>query len=189
MLNREEFIKANYQAALIATKGTGIFPETLLAMAIVESQGKAPDGNWYPGLGLTAKKANNFFGIKNSSTWKGKTIQLPTPGDADKISTFRVYDNFEASLKDFIRFLQINPRYTRAGVFLANDYVSQIISIAKAGYSESPTYKTIITQVANKVKNLMNDYIEPIKNNNKILPLLVAGLIVTGYIVVKKMQG
>ena len=45
MLNREEFIKANYQAALNATKGTGIYPETLLAMAVVESQGKAQDGN------------------------------------------------------------------------------------------------------------------------------------------------
>jgi len=188
MLNREEFIKANYQAALNATKGTGIYPETLLAMAVVESQGKAQDGNWYPGLGLTAKKANNYFGIKNSSTWKGQTIQLPTPGDADKISTFRVYASFEDSLKDFIRFLQVNPRYTTAGVFRAGDYVTQIVAIAKAGYSESPTYKTIITQVANKVKNLMADYIEPIKNNNKILPLLVTGLILTGYFIVKKMQ-
>jgi hypothetical protein len=62
------------------------------------------------------------------------------------------------------------------------------VAIAKAGYSESPSYKTIITQVANKVKNLMADYIEPIKNNGKILPLLVTGLIITGYFIVKKMQ-
>lgn len=188
MLNREEFIKANYQAALNAIKGTGIYPETLLAMAVVESQGKAQDGNWYPGLGLVARKANNFFGIKTSPTWKGKTVALPTPGDADKISTFRVYDSFEDSLKDFIKFLQVNPRYTKAGVFKAEDYVSQILAIARAGYSESPTYKTIITQVANKVKTLMANYIEPIKNNGKILPLLVTGLIITGYFIVKKMQ-
>jgi flagellum-specific peptidoglycan hydrolase FlgJ len=188
MLTREDFIKLNYQGALNATKGTGIFPETLLAMAIVESQGKAQDGNWYPGLGLVAKKANNFFGIKNSPTWKGRTIQLPTPGDADKVSTFRVYDSFEDSLKDFIKFLQINPRYTKAGVFLANDYVSQIVAIAKAGYSESSSYQSVITSVANKVKKLMADYIEPIKNNGKILPLLVTGIIITGYFIVKRMQ-
>jgi flagellum-specific peptidoglycan hydrolase FlgJ len=188
MLNREEFIKANYKAATNATQGTGIFPETLLAMAIVESQGKAQDGNWYPGNGLVARKANNYFGIKTSPAWKGKTVALPTPGDADKISTFRVYNSFEDSLKDFIKFLQVNPRYTNAGVFKANDYVSQIVAIAKAGYAENPDYKTIITQVANKVKNLMSDYVEPIKNNNKILPLLVTGLIITGYFIVKKMQ-
>jgi flagellum-specific peptidoglycan hydrolase FlgJ len=188
MLNREDFIKLNYQAALNATAGTGIFPETLLAMAVVESQGKAQDGNWYPGLGLVARKANNFFGIKTSPTWKGKTVALPTPGDADKISTFRVYDSFEDSLKDFIKFLQINPRYTKAGVFKASDYVTQIVSIAKAGYSESPAYKTVITSVANKIADLMKNYIEPIKNNSKILPLLVTGLIITGYLIVKKMQ-
>ena len=72
MLNREDFIKLNYQAALNATAGTGIFPETLLAMAVVESQGKAQDGNWYPGLGLVARKANNFFGIKKESEDKKK---------------------------------------------------------------------------------------------------------------------
>lgn len=188
MLNREDFIKLNYQAALNATAGTGIFPETLLAMAVVESQGKAHDGNWYPGLGLVARKANNYFGIKTSPTWKGKTVALPTPGDADKISTFRVYDSFEDSLKDFIKFLQINPRYTKAGVFKASDYVTQIVSIAKAGYSESPAYKTVITSVANKISKLMENYIEPIKNNSKILPLLVTGLIITGYFIVKKMQ-
>ena len=188
MLNREDFIKLNYQAALNATAGTGIFPETLLAMAVVESQGKAQDGNWYPGLGLVARKANNYFGIKTSPTWKGKTVALPTPGDADKISTFRVYDSCEDSLKDFIKFLQINPRYTKAGVFKASDYVTQIVSIAKAGYSESPAYKTVITSVANKISKLMENYIEPIKNNSKILPLLVTGLIITGYFIVKKMQ-
>jgi flagellum-specific peptidoglycan hydrolase FlgJ len=81
MLTREQFIKTNYQKALNVTKGTGIFPETLLAMAVVESQGKGPDGNWYPGQGLVAKEANNYFGIKASAAWTGKTVALPTPGD------------------------------------------------------------------------------------------------------------
>lgn len=188
MLNREEFIKANYPGAIAATKDTGIFPETLLAMAIVESQGKGPDGNYYPGLGLTARKANNYFGIKTSPAWKGPTVALPTPGDADKISTFRVYKNFEESLKDFVNFLKVNPRYTKAGVFQADDYVSQIVSIAKAGYSESPTYSNIITQVANKVKSLMKDYIEPLQASSKFIPLLVVGLILTGLFISKKLQ-
>jgi flagellum-specific peptidoglycan hydrolase FlgJ len=188
MLTREQFIKANYQQALDATKGSKIFPETLLAMAIVESQGRGQDGNWYPGLGLVAREANNYFGIKASAAWKGKTIPLPTPGDADKVSLFRVYNSFEDSLKDFVNFLKSNPRYTRAGVFQSPDYPTQIINIARAGYAENPNYSTLITSVANKVKKLMADYIEPIKSNGKILPLLVTGLIITGYFIVKKMQ-
>lgn len=188
MLTREEFIKQNWQAALNATKGTNIFPETLMAMAIVESQGKAADGNFYPGLGLTVKKANNYFGIKASPAWKGRTVALPTPGDADKISTFRVYTDFQESLEDFVKFLQVNQRYTKAGVFLAPDYVSQILAIAKAGYSESPNYSNVITSVANKVQQLMKDYIQPIKDNAKFLPLLVTGLIIAGYFISKKLQ-
>jgi flagellar protein FlgJ len=188
MLTREQFIKANYQQALNATRGTGIFPETLLAMAVVESQGKAADGNWYPGLGLVARKANNFFGIKASANWKGETISLPTPGDADKISVFRMYDSFEDSLKDFVNFLKVNPRYTKAGVFNSQDYPTQIVNIARAGYAENPNYSNIITSVANRVNKLMKDYIEPIQKNNKILPLLAAALIITGYFIVKKIQ-
>lgn len=77
MLTREQFIKANYQQALNATRGTGIFPETLLAMAVVESQGKAADGNWYPGLGLVARKANNFLELKQVQTGKEKLFHFP----------------------------------------------------------------------------------------------------------------
>jgi len=188
MLNRQEFIKANYQGAINATRGTGIFPETLMAMAIVESQGKGPDGNYYPGQGATARLANNYFGIKNSSAWKGRTIVLDTPNDRDKKSTFRAYDSFEDSVKDFVKFLQENSRYTTAGVFKAANYVEQIIAIARAGYAESPTYATVITSVANSVKKLMENYVEPIKKNNQILPLLIVGFILSSYFIIKKLQ-
>jgi flagellum-specific peptidoglycan hydrolase FlgJ len=188
LLTREEWVKANWPAAVNATSGTGIFPETMMAMAVVESQGKV-NGNWYPGQGLVAKKANNYFGIKASSAWKGATVALPTPGDADKISTFRVYPNFQASVADFIKFLQVNPRYTTAGVFQADNYVDQIIAIARAGYAENPNYTKIITSVADKIKTLVKDVIVNTTNNNKnFLPLLVAALIITGLFISKKIQ-
>jgi dihydroxy-acid dehydratase len=40
----------------------------------------------------------------------------------------------------------------KAGVFAAPDYVSQIMAIAKAGYSESSTYAAVVTSIANKVR-------------------------------------
>jgi flagellum-specific peptidoglycan hydrolase FlgJ len=185
MLTRKEWIDKNAAFAIEAVKGSGIFPETLLAMAIVESQGKV-GGNWYPGAGLVAKKANNFFGIKKGVGWKGPTILLPTPGDADKISEFRVYSDFEASAKDFVNFLKVNPRYKRAGVFNAKDYVEQIISIARAGYAESPSYTAVVTAVAKRVKAQIANFIEPIVKNRKIAPLIIAGFIITLYLLRNK---
>ena len=188
LLNRENWVKKYWLDAIAATAGTGIFPETMLAMAVVESQGRADDGNYYPGLGLTARKANNYFGIKASSAWKGQTIDLPTPGDADKISKFRVYASLKDSIKDFVKFLQENPRYTKAGVFAAPDYVSQIMAIAKAGYSESGTYAAVVTSIANKVKNYVKDIIVPIAQNGKYIPILVAALIITGLLISKNLR-
>jgi len=188
LLNRENWIKKYWIDAVNATAGTNIFPETMLAMAVVESQGKASDGNYYPGLGLVAKTANNYFGIKASSAWKGKTINLPTPGDADKVSKFRVYGSLKESIADFVKFLQENPRYKKAGVFSSPDYVTQILSIARAGYAENPNYSTIVTTIANKVKNYVKDIIVPIQQNSKYLPLLVAALIITGLFISKSFK-
>lgn len=185
ILTRENWIKKYWIDAVNATSGTNIFPETMLAMAVVESQGKGTDGNYYPGLGLVARKANNYFGIKASSAWKGKTIDLPTPGDADKISKFRVYPSLKDSIADFVKFLQDNPRYKKAGVFTSPDYVSQILSIARAGYAENPNYSSIVTSIANKVKNYVKDIVLPLQQNAKYLPLLVAALIITGLFISK----
>lgn len=188
MLTREEWIKSNWPAAVAATQGTGIFPETMMAMAVVESQGKV-NGNWFPGQGLVAKRANNYFGIKASSAWKGPTVALPTPGDADKTSTFRVYPNFQASVADFIKFLQSNPRYKNAGVFKANSYVEQIVAIARAGYAENPNYSAVITSVANKVKDYVKNIVLPATQDaKKFLPILIAGLIIAGLFISKKLQ-
>lgn len=185
MLTRKKWIEENVQFAREVTKGTKIFPETLMAIAIVESQYPV-NGVYYTGASPLAKKGNNYFGIKKGVGWSGPTITLPTPNDADKISVFRKYPNFKESAKDFISFLQKNPRYTRSGVFNANDYVEQIIAIAKAGYAESPTYTDIITKVATSVKKQIDKIVTPIVKNSVIVPIMVAGLILTMYIIKQK---
>ena len=186
-LTRKDWTIKNAPIAYEVAKGTGIFPETLLAMAIVESQGNYK-GVFYPGAGLVARKANNYFGIKKGVNWSGNTIALPTPGDADKTSIFRVYNNFEESAKDYIKFLQKNQRYTKAGVFQAPNYQEQIIAIARAGYAEAPNYATIITSVANSVKKNIASIIEPIQKNKTTVGLLVASNIITFYVLKNKFQ-
>lgn len=174
MFTRKQFVEKYYSVAKNVTKNTGIFPETLIAMAIVESQGKV-NNVWYVGAGLVAVKGNNYFGIKDSSTWKGETIKLPTPGDADKISTFRKYDSIEDSFKDFVKFLKINPRYKKNNVFASNDYAEQIINIARAGYAENMQYAVVIKSVADSVaKAIKNQIIKPLQNNKGIAGTLLA---------------
>jgi flagellar protein FlgJ len=190
LLNRKDWIRKYYPIAAKVTAGTGIFPETMLAMAVVESQGKGADGNWYPGLGLVARTANNYFGIKASSAWKGATIDLPTPGDADKISKFRKYNNVGESIADFINFLKVNPRYKKAGVFSADSYPEQIIAIARAGYAENPNYSSLITSVANKVKEYTADLRDTIeRNSGTLLPILIAGFLIGAFFLHKKLIG
>lgn len=174
MFTRKQFIDKYSTVASNVTKNTGIFPETLLAMAIVESQGKV-NNVYLVGAGLIAVKANNYFGIKDSTSWTGQTIQLPTPGDAQKISTFRKYNTIEESFKDFVKFLKTNPRYKNAGVFDSNDYAEQIINIARAGYAENKNYAVVITSVANSVaKAIKNQIIKPLQNNKTIVGGLIA---------------
>ena len=101
MLTRTQFINTYAGAAQRVYEKYGIFPQTVLTLAIVESQGKGPDGKYYPGLNASSRRANNYFGIKKGVNWTGQTINLPTPGDADKISTFRKYASIEDSFEDF----------------------------------------------------------------------------------------
>lgn len=154
-LTRNEFVGKHLNTVLNLTKNSGIFPETVFTIAIVESQDEDEKGNYFPGLGDLAQTANNYFGIKADASWRGKTITLNTPGDSKKVSKFRAYNSFSESAKDFIKFLQVNPRYKAAGVFNAKNHVEQLVSIAKAGYAENPSYSNLLLSVASKFKQLI----------------------------------
>lgn len=178
MLTRNEFINKYASAAQNVYKKYNVFPETVLTLAIVESQGKAADGKYYPGLNASAKKANNYFGIK-AANWNGQTIKLSTPGDADKISVFRKYASIEDSFNDFGKFLNENPRYKKAGVFEAPDFITQMQLIAKAGYAENPNYATLLTNVSKTVNDQIKNIKEITKNPNNLLIIFgLAGLII-----------
>ena len=109
-LSRIDFISKYYAFVKSITKATGIFPQTLFAQAILESQGKV--GNAYMVAGSTlAKDFNNLFGIKADRSWKGKKVNLKTRevyggNDVYITDAFRVYDSPEESMKDYILFLQ-----------------------------------------------------------------------------------
>ena len=140
-MTRQEFV-AKYGAYVKSvTSGTGIFPETLFAQAIIESSKGSNVG-----ASELAKKYNNYFGIKADKSWTGKSVNMKTgefTGTANATTikdNFRVYDSPQDSIADYVRFLKKNPRYANAGVFNASSPQEQAILLQKAGYATGAGY-------------------------------------------------
>lgn len=134
------FVQKYANDVIKAVAGTGLYPSLTMAQMIIESSGNDENGKFGIGKGLATRKANNYFGIKADSSWKGPSVTLSTPRDGKPVSKFRVYGSALSSIKDHTRFLLQNSRYKSAGVFSAKTPQQQAQALQKAGYSESPTY-------------------------------------------------
>ncbi len=142
------FISKNANDVIKSIQGTGFFPSLKMAQMIIESSGKDQNGKFGIGKGLAVRKANNFFGIKADTRWKGQKVALSTPKDGKPVSLFRVYPTALDSLKDHTQFLLNNSRYKKHGVFTAKTPQEQAQALQQSGYSESPTYgKTLIALI------------------------------------------
>lgn len=173
-MTREEFFKYWGPIVQKINAGTGLFPSVTLAQMLIESANKKGE----PGKGITAVKANNYFGIKADKSWKGPVMEFSTPGDAVKISKFRVYSNPIDSIKDRVNFLTKMPRYTKAGVFKVDNPKDQALALAKAGYSEKPeTYGQTIAKIIDAYKLEQYDT-PPKKKTLKTIGVIFAGLLI-----------
>lgn len=167
----QEFTNKYYKEAQSAAANSGVFPQTILAIAMVES-GR--------GTSLLSSKYNNYFGVKANKNWKGKSVNMKTKEFYNGSNTattitdyFRVYPNTRASFKDFVNFLKVNNRYKKA--LTANNYAEQITAIAAAGYATAPNYADIITQVADQINKLM-PLIKNLTGDKRTLLTAVIGL-------------
>lgn len=184
MLSRAEWVKSYADDARQATAGSGIFPELLLSQAIIESSGKGPDGNFYPGMSQLSRNAFNYFGIKANGNWRGPTYSISTREYVNGqyitvYAKFRKYNSVRDSFADYVKFLKVNPRYTSAGVFTATTPEQQAERVAAAGYATSPTYASLVKSVIKSVKS----YLPPI---GTALGLLIPAAIVFFLIFRKK---
>lgn len=154
---RDQWIKENMADAIKATAGSGIFPETLLTQAILESQGPV-NGVYIPGQADLAKKYNNYFGIQADSSWTGTKIRMTDKNAQGQVyqTYFRTYRTKYDSFKDYVKFLQTNPRYKKA--FLQTNASDQLKAIAQAGYAEAPNYTTLLLSVLSSVKKNTDTY-------------------------------
>jgi len=93
-----------------------------------------------------ARFANNHFGIKCTSDWKGKIYYKD---DDHANDCFRVYDKAEYSFRDHSLFLK---RKNYAGLFELDksDYRGWAYGLKKAGYATNPNYPSILIGIIEK---------------------------------------
>lgn len=100
-----------------------------------------------------ATKANNHFGIKCHSDWKGKTMYKD---DDTKNECFRVYEHAEESYRDHSLFLSSRPRYKTLFSLKTTEYSAWANALKDAGYATDPSYPTKLITLIEKYK--LNEY-------------------------------
>lgn len=124
------------------------YPEMIVAQACHESG--------LNGSGLS-KKANNFWGMKCGSSWKGKSVNMKTQeyynGSSNPTTirdNFRAYDSVEEGVKGYFEFIQ-KTRY--ANLKQATSPQDYIQKIAADGWATGPNYANACIKMYNQLYN------------------------------------
>ena len=143
--DRLEYIEKYKDVALIEMHRSGIPASIKLAQGILESNA---------GASMLAERANNHFGIKCGSAWKGKTMQRKdddrnAQGKLVK-SCFRSFGSAEESYvahSDFL--LDPNKKYRYGFLFSldSDDYRGWAHGLKKAGYATNPNYPRLLIKI------------------------------------------
>ena len=131
----------------------GIPASITLAQGILESGS---------GNSSLAKYANNHFGIKCTSDWKGKAYYKDDDQGND---CFRVYKDARESYKDHSEFLK-RKRYSFLFELDKNDYKNWAQGLRTAGYATNPKYPDLLISVIEKYS--LFQYDQPETEKEKI---------------------
>jgi LysM repeat protein len=147
------YIQAFKTVAIEEMNTYGIPASITLAQGIIESGS---------GNSSLAKYANNHFGIKCTSEWKGKAYYK----DDDKNNDcFRVYKDARESYKDHSEFLK-RKRYSALFELDKNDYVNWARGLKQAGYATNPRYPDMLINTIEKYQ--LHQYDQPESETEKI---------------------
>lgn len=141
-------------------RGKPLFASVVIAQAICES-------GW--GQSQIMMKANAIFGIKATSSWKGKVYNANTKECYDGVSytninaCFRAYNNLQESIADYFDLITKAERYRKACV--ANSPLECITAIKNGGYATSPTYINTIMSIINSNNLTKYDIVENVNNS------------------------
>lgn len=155
-MTRAEYIATYKDDAIEEMQRTGIPASITLAQGILESG----DGN-----SDLARKANNHFGIKCHSDWKGPTY---TMDDDAKDECFRKYRKVIESYKDHSEFLTGRNRYAFLFELKITDYKGWAKGLKKAGYATNPKYPDLLIGIIEKNELYKFDDPKSYKKSTKV---------------------
>ena len=141
-------------------RGKPLFPSVVIAQAICES-------GW--GQSKIMMKANAIFGIKATSSWKGKVYNANTQECYDGstytniTACFRAYNSLAESISDYFDLITGLDRYKKA--IHAQSPLECITAIKNGGYATSPTYINTIMSIINSNNLTQYDNVENVNNS------------------------
>lgn len=142
----QQFLEVIHAAVVRDMKQTGILASLTAAQALLES-GR--------GNSSLARMYNNLFGMKKSTDWTGKTVDLPTTEYRDGvpytvIATWKVYNNWSESIADHSALFNKYDRYKNLRGL--TDYKLACRYVREDGYATSPTYTDSLIKVIEMYK-------------------------------------
>ena len=142
----ESFVRQMWPMAQAAAEELGVTPRVLIAQAALETGwGKAVSQH------RDGRSSHNLFNIKADQRWTGDTISKSTlefeQGVGKRqVASFRAYDNYAESFKDYAQFLKSNPRY-RTALASAAEAEKFVSGLQQAGYATDPHYAEKILDI------------------------------------------
>jgi hypothetical protein len=120
--DRLDFLGRVYRVAKPVSEATGLSLPFILAHAAHEVQ-----------FGKNIRE-NNLFSLKADKDWQGST-HLKGGNE------YRSYPSYEESMKDYLGYLQANPRYGKMFEPVTRGSLGRLVdAIHYAGYSDDPLY-------------------------------------------------
>ena len=147
-------------------RGNPLFNSVVIAQSICES-------GW--GQSTIMMKANAIFGIKATSSWKGKVYSAQTKECYDGINyttitdLFRAYDSLDESIKDYFDLICNSSRYKKA--LYTGSPTECITAIKNGGYATSPVYINTIMSIIDDNNLRQYDkasFVENVNNSSNI---------------------
>ncbi|MDC0663286.1 flagellar assembly peptidoglycan hydrolase FlgJ [Marinobacter sp. SS21] len=143
-----QFVRQLLPIARQVAAGSGIDPRLMVAQAALET-------GWGSHMieGESGEPSYNLFGIKADQRWTGPAVDITTSEYREGVklseqAAFRAYPDYQASFRDYVSFLESNPRYRE--VLAAADNPELFAQrLQEAGYATDPNY-------ANKIRRILS---------------------------------
>ncbi|MDK8465287.1 flagellar assembly peptidoglycan hydrolase FlgJ [Marinobacter sp. SS13-12] len=144
----EQFVRELLPVAEKVAEQSGINPRLMIAQAALET-------GWGRHMieGDGGAPSFNLFGIKADTRWQGDSVNIATTEFREGVpmnerAAFRSYPDYESSFRDYVSFLESNPRYR--DVLAAADNPDEFADkLQQAGYATDPNYGAKIRRIMN----------------------------------------